>query len=60
LPIDVIRLRQMQKLVANAKLAANTDLNVEWLKPFMHSRGFRKGAVLFRKSDAANEAFLLV
>jgi hypothetical protein len=60
LPIDVIRLRQMRKLVANAKQAANTDLNVEWLKPFMHSRRFRKGAVLFRKGDVANEAFLLV
>ena len=60
LPIDVIRLRQMRKLVANAKQAANTDLNVEWLKPFMHSRRFRKGAVLFRKGDVAKEAFLLV
>jgi hypothetical protein len=60
LPIDVIRLRQMRKLVANAKQAANTDLNVEWLKPFMHARAFRKGAVLFRKGDVANEAFLLV
>ena len=60
LPIDVIRLRQMRKLVANAKQAANSDLNVEWLKPFMHSQHFRKDTVLFRKGDEANEAFLLV
>lgn len=60
LPIDIIRLRQMQKLVANVKSASKSDLNVEWLKPFMHSRRFDKGAIIFRKGDVAHEAFLLV
>ncbi len=60
LPIDVIRLRQMQKLVANVKSASKSDLNVEWLKPFMRSRRFGRGQNIFRKGDEANEAFLLV
>ncbi len=60
LPIDLIRLRQMRKLIANVKNASNGDLNVEWLKPFMRSRRFGRGEIIFRKGDAAHEAFLLV
>jgi hypothetical protein len=60
LPIDLIRLRQMQKLVANVKIASKSDLNVEWLKPFMRSRRFGRGETIFRKGDEAHGAFLLV
>ena len=33
---------------------------MEWLKPFMTDRKYRKGDVLFRKGDTANEMFLTV
>jgi CRP-like cAMP-binding protein len=33
---------------------------MEWLKPFMTERKYRKGDKLFRKGDAANEMFLTV
>jgi CRP/FNR family transcriptional regulator, cyclic AMP receptor protein len=59
LPIDLIRLHQMRKLVSNVQSASKSDLNVEWLKPFMRSRRFDKGAIIFRKGDVAHEAFLL-
>src|SRR6202161_2697889 len=60
LPINAIRLRQMLNLVKKARAAAQGDMSMEWLKPFMSERKFRKGDVLFKKDDAANEMFLTV
>lgn len=60
LPIDIIRLREMRKLVASVRSAAKTDLNVEWLKPFMHPCYLRAGTMLFHKGDVAQEAYMLV
>jgi hypothetical protein len=59
LPIDLLRLFEMRKLVARVKTAANTDLNVEWLKPFMHPMRVGRGEFLFRKGDVADKAFML-
>ena len=60
LPINVIRLRQMLNLVKKARLSAQGDLSMDWLKPFMTPRKYRKGEVLFRKGDTANEMFYTV
>ncbi|MGZ5823941.1 MAG: hypothetical protein ACXWJ2_08370, partial [Hyphomicrobium sp.] len=35
LTLNVVRLREMLRLVARVKSASEGDLNVEWLKPFM-------------------------
>lgn len=60
LPINVIRLRQMLSLVKKARISAQGDLSMDWLRPFMTPRKFKKGDVLFRKGDAAKEMFLTV
>jgi len=60
LPMDLLRLREMRKLVASVREAADGDLNVEWLKPFMHPLTLKQGAQLFRKGEAASEAFMLI
>ena len=60
LPINAIRLRQMLNLVKKARNAAQGEMTMEWLKPFMTQRKYRQGDVLFRKGDAANEMFLTV
>lgn len=60
LPINVIRLRQMLNLVKKARLSAQGDLSMDWLRPFMTPRKYRKGEVLFHKGDAAKELFLTV
>ena len=57
LPINIFRLGQMLKLVKRARIAAQGDLSMDWLKPFMTRRQYRKGDVLFRKGDRANEMF---
>jgi CRP-like cAMP-binding protein len=60
LPINVIRLRQMLSLVRKAKVSAQGDLSMDWLRPFMTPRKYKKGDVLFRKGDTAKEMFLTV
>jgi uncharacterized protein (DUF697 family) len=58
LPINSVRLYQIVKLVKKARIAVQGDLAVDWLKPFMDKRTYRKGDVLFRKGQMANEMFL--
>ena len=60
LPINVLRLRQMLTLVKKARISAQGDLSMDWLRPYMTPRKYRKGDVLFRKGDIANEMFLTV
>src|ERR1700680_2169739 len=60
LPINALRLRQMLNLVKKARTATQGDTSMEWLKPFMTERKYRKGEVLFKKDDTANEMFLTV
>lgn len=60
LPINVIRLRQMLALVRKARVSAQGDLSMEWLRPFMTPRKYKKGDVLFEKGDVAKEMFYTV
>lgn len=60
LPINLIRLRQMLNLIRKAKVSAQGDLSIDWLRPYMSPRKFRAGDVLFRKGDLAKELFLIV
>ncbi|MGA7806569.1 MAG: cyclic nucleotide-binding domain-containing protein, partial [Bradyrhizobium sp.] len=60
LPINAVRLRQMLSLVKKARTAAQGDASMEWLKPFMTERRYRKGDVLFKKDDPADEMLLTV
>ena len=60
LPINSWRLFQMRSLVKKARVAAQGDLSMDWLKPFMNRRIYRHGDVLFRKGQPANEMFLTV
>jgi len=60
LPINVFRLRQMLSLVRKARVSAQGDLSMDWLRPFMTPRRYRKGDVLFRKGDVAKEMLLTV
>jgi hypothetical protein len=60
LPINAVRLRQMLKLVKKARSATQGDMSMEWLKPFMTQRKYRRGDTLFKKGDVATEMFLTV
>jgi Cyclic nucleotide-binding domain len=60
LPINAVRLRQMLKLVKKARNATQGDMSMEWLKPFMTERRYRRGDRLYKKGDAAAEMSLTV
>jgi CRP/FNR family transcriptional regulator, cyclic AMP receptor protein len=60
LPLNATRLYQMLELVKKVRQAAHGDLSIEWLKPFMSKRRYRKNDIAFNKGDAANEMFYTV
>ena len=60
LPINAYRLRQMLNLVKKARSATQGDSSREWLRPFMTERKYRKGDIVCRKDDTADEMFLTV
>src|SRR5690242_7917479 len=60
LPINAVRLRQMLKLVKKARNATQGDMSMEWLKPFMTERRYRRGDRLYKKGDKAGEMSLIV
>ena len=60
LPVNIIRLVQIRNLIRKARSSAQGTLSLDWLRPFMTPRSYRKGDVLFHKGDEAAEMFLTV
>jgi len=60
LPLNFSRLREMRRLIDSVREANGGDLNIEWLKPFMHPESVRAADFVFRKGDVAEEAYLVV
>ena len=59
-PLNSLRLYEMLQLVKKVRTASQSDLSMDWLKPFMHKHSYNQGAVLFRKGDHAEEMFYIV
>lgn len=60
LPLNAWRLREMLRLTKQVRAAAQSDLNMDWLKPFTSSRRMAAGDVLFRKGDTAGAIYVIV
>ena len=60
IPVNAWRLRQMLALIKKARSATQGDSSMEWLRPFMTQRNYRKGDILMKKGDAAKEMLLTV
>jgi CRP-like cAMP-binding protein len=60
LPLNIYRLHQMLQLVRDVKKSVNSDLSMEWLKPFMTERKCKDGEVLFYKDEKAEDMFYIV
>jgi CRP-like cAMP-binding protein len=60
LPLNSYRLFQMLRLVQDVKKSVNSDLSMEWLKPFMSERSCNAGEVLFYKDEKADDMFYIV
>ncbi len=50
----------MLSLIKKARIPAQGDLSMDWLRPYMSPRKYRSGDELFRKGDEAREMFLTV
>jgi len=59
LPVHAVRLYQMLDLIKKVRAAAVTNLSMTWLRPYMKKRRYRKGDILFRRGDLANEMFVV-
>ena len=60
LPVNIYRLHQMLQLVRDVKKSVNSDLSMEWLKPFMTKQTCKTGEVLFYKDEKADRMFYIV
>jgi hypothetical protein len=60
LPLNGYRLYQMVVLIKNVRGAIRGNTSMDWLKPFMKRNHFKKGDILFAKSEAAEEMFCTV
>ena len=60
LPLNAYRLHQMLQLVRDVKKSVNSDLSMEWLKPFMTERKCEAGEALFYKDEKAEDMFYIV
>src|SRR6202790_2324859 len=58
--VNSYRLHQMLQLVRDVKKSVNSDLSMEWLKPFMTERKCAAGEVLFYKDEKADSMFYIV
>ena len=59
LPLNLLRLREMQKLVSDVQRASRDALDFEWLKPFMRMTQYPAGTVMFSKGDVADAAYVI-
>src|SRR5215211_7514063 len=58
--LNSYRLHQMLQLVRDVKKSVNSDLSMEWLKPFMTERKCATGEVLFYKDEKADSMLYIV
>ena len=60
LMLNCYRLHQMLQLVRDVKKSVNSDLSMEWLKPFMTERVCTAGEILFYKDEKAEDMLYIV
>jgi hypothetical protein len=63
-PLNVLRLRQMRRLIADVRQATQAaddgEFDYEWLRPYMKQLTLSEGFTLYRKGDISEDAFFLV
>ena len=59
LPLNAWRLHDMLKLIRDIDTAAKSDLNAEWLLPYMRPKHFKAGDILMKRGEYAHGAFYI-
>ena len=60
LPLNAWRLHAMLKLIRDIDAATKSDMNVDWLLPYMRPVQFKAGDVLMQRGEYATKAFYIV
>src|SRR6266550_9149469 len=58
--VNSYRLHQMLQLVRDVRKSVNSDLSMDWLKPFMTERNCTAGEMLFYKDEKAEDMLYIV
>jgi hypothetical protein len=54
-PLNIIRLRQIKKLVKDVREAVKGEFSLEWLTPYMSKTSYKKGTNIFTKGEPADK-----
>jgi CRP/FNR family cyclic AMP-dependent transcriptional regulator len=57
LPLNAWRLHGMLKLIRDIDAAARSDLNADWLLPYMRPTSFKAGEIMMKRGEYAHGAF---
>ncbi len=60
LPLNAWRLRAMLQLIRDTDVAANGDMNVDWLLPYTRPKGFKAGDILMARGEYATAAYYVI
>ena len=60
LVLNAYRLHQMLQLIRDVRKSVNSDLSIDWLKPFMTERKCSAGEVMFYKDEKAEDMLYIV
>jgi hypothetical protein len=58
-PLNIIRLRQIRKLIKDVRGAVEGEFSLEWLTPYMNKTSYKKGTNIFVKGDQADKMFYI-
>jgi hypothetical protein len=59
LPLNILRLNQMQRLIGKIREASANDSLMEPLIPYMSKESFAQGEALFHKGDSAEKVYYI-
>lgn len=60
LVLNSYRLHQMLQLIRDVRKSVNSDLSMDWLKPFMTERNCKTGEIIFYKDEKAEDMLYIV
>src|SRR5215510_7231492 len=60
LVLNAYRLHQMLQLIRDVRKSVNSDLSMDWLKPFMTERTYKAGEIIFYKDEKAEDMLYIV
>ncbi len=60
LVLNSYRLHQMLQLIRDVRKSVNSDLSMDWLKPFMTERSCKTGEIIFYKDEKADDMLYIV